>query len=194
MTNLQLTNSITSVTYATWNPSNKGSQISLSGGNLIETNTTSSNTGVVLANTALTGKKYWEYTMNTASANMGIGVIKAPAANLNAAFYTGGGIGMQDNGGRVWVDLASFGGTVAGYILAIGGVFGLAFDAIGGTLQVFYNGISIGTNPYSGFTGGGYFPAAGTAYAGSGITTITANFGASPMVYTPPAGYSPGVF
>ena len=58
------------VTYATWNPADKGADITLSGGNLVATHT-SDNAATVRANVGKSsGKWYWEIT-TTGHANQG---------------------------------------------------------------------------------------------------------------------------
>jgi hypothetical protein len=53
----------------TWNPSDKSSNISLSGGNLIETAAAATNGSVRAIDSQPTGKFYWEYTCNTITNN-----------------------------------------------------------------------------------------------------------------------------
>ena len=176
-------------TYATWNPSDKNSNITLSNGNLTATQGALDGWDSVRSTIGVSsGKWYWEITVNSAS---GSGVFSS-IANTTAALtsYLGAdtngwgyhaATGNKFNNG----DLGAYGAT---YVA--GDVIGVALDMDAGTLIFYKNGTSQGTA----FTG-----LSGTFYAGTSLilnTTdqVTANFGASTFSYSVPSGYNSGLY
>lgn len=163
------------MTFVTWNPSDKGSGITLSNGNL----TSSGQPMVRATDSRSSGKWYWEVTV-VASANSAIGVASAAANLLN---YTGGdshGWGYYCNGGVLHGGIT---GTQAAY--AAGAIIGIALDMDALTVQFYKDGTATGAL-IAGLEAT-MFPANGS---GGGTDIFTANFGATSFAYAPPSGYS----
>lgn len=80
-------------------------------------------------------------------------------------------------------------------VISANDVIGIAFDADAGKLWVATNGSWLSGNPAAG-TGHAVSGITGTLYPTAGLSndpsadTIVANFGATPMAYTPPSGFS----
>jgi hypothetical protein len=184
----------------TWNPSDL-TAVTLSGGNLIAT-ATSSTSGVRGVDRVYSGKYYWEYTIGTiGGANTGFGVaqVTAPFSTLGA---NATGAALLFKSGNLWVNGASVltGATAA---LVAGNVVCVALD-LDNRLIFFRIGAAgnwNGNASYSPATGAGgvSVPIVGGAFgaypAWSGGATndaCTANFGGSAFVGTPPSGYTSG--
>jgi hypothetical protein len=165
--------------YATMNPLNKGSAITLANGNLDVTQTTTK--GKVLSTIGVTsGKWYWEITaipvltygsfiglaQGNSSLTVGVG------EDANSWAYANNGSKFTNNSG-----------TSYGTAYTLGGTIGVSFDADTGTLAFYLNGTAQGT-AYTGLTSGPYFPAVGN----DGFS-YTANFGQRPFAYTAPSGF-----
>jgi len=179
-------------TYATWDPAAKGTNITLSTGNL---QIHSSGLGQVRATIGLTsGKWYYEVLVNgTSSSNQVIGFV---AGTFTASHYTG-----QDT--TSWAYYAQSGSSEGGSVMHNGGggvnsgltnytvsnIIGVAINADTGSVQFYKNGVSIGTPVTS--LSGTIYPAEGS---GGGDMAGLANFGASSFAYTVPTGYNAGVY
>lgn len=170
-------------TYATWNPADKGTAISLSNGNLTTTQTTAS--GLVRSTIGVSsGKWYWEITVGSAAMNAGAASGVPSSSNwcgqdtASWGYYSADGKIYNNNAGT------AFGGTYAN-----GDVIGFALDGDVATLYIYKNGVLQGTFVSLGFT---------TNFACIGNTgsadVATANFGASPFAYTPRAGHNSGLY
>lgn len=170
-------------TYATWNPADKGSAITLTNGNLTTTQTTSG--GLVRSTIGVTsGKWYWEITAGSTTMNAGA----ATSASLTShwcgqdttswGYYSGDGKIYTNNTGT------GFGGTYTN-----GDVIGFALDADVQTLYIYKNGVLQGTFVSLNFT---------TEYACIGnlgtADVATANFGATAFAYTPRSGHNAGLY
>lgn len=172
------------VAYTAWNPSDKSANLTLSNGNL-SIATTNPGGMVRSALGKASGKWYWEVTKN-GGPDLVVGVAKA-GANLSA--YLGSDVNgygyISSNGAKVT------GGGTTGYgsTYTNGDVIGVALDLDAGTLTFYKNGVSQGVA----FTG-----LSGMIHAAEGTTNTgdacTANFGATPFVYSPPSGFSAGLF
>ena len=122
----------TTGTTATWNPADKSAQITLSGGNLIATDTSTGDSGVRSATSHSGGKWYIEWTSGStftgANTNVGICTIGAPLAGVGNT--TANAFLLQQGGsGAVW-----FNGSQAG-LPQIGQFFtnriaGMAIDLV----------------------------------------------------------------
>jgi hypothetical protein len=172
-------------TYATWNPADKAASITLSGGNLIATLTT---TPAAVRSTIgkSSGKWYWEIKVSVSHASVVNGVATSSAS---LATYCGGdafGWGYACDGtsynnaipnnlyGAAWVN---------------GDIIGVALDMGAGTITFYKNNISQGI-AYSGLTGIVFAMASSNGIA----TAYTANFGATAFQYTPPPGFNAGLY
>ena len=182
------------VIYSTFNPLTIGANQTLSGGDLTVTvnssvqQTASSDVGVT------SGKFYSEMTINSGAGAM-VGVTNDPAA------IVGGHVGATSSGwGFNWNgDLYHSGGIVGSLPISYGqaSVVGVALDMDSGRVWFSVDGVWDG-DPAAG-TGEAFSSLTGTVYksampentAGS---NITANFGASPLLYPAPAGFENGFF
>ena len=174
--------------YATWNPSDKDADVTLSNGNLTAHNAAG---GTVRATIGVSsGKWYWEVNIDDASGGVLLGVANGTAA-------LGDFVGSDANGwGYYSLDGHKFNnGADAAYgaTYTTNAVIGVKLDMDSGTIEFLKNNISQGT-AYTGLTGTLY-PAWGPA-GGSSPTAPngTANFGATAFVYSVPSGYNAGVY
>jgi len=172
-------------TYATWNPSDKGANITLSSGNLHATNTVASWAAVRSTIGVSSGKWYWEvlYTADPSAAIFGVANGSATLTNY---------VGSDANGwGYYAPDGSKFNnGVNSGYGAAYvaGDTVGVALDMDAGTLIFYKNNTSQGT-AFTGLTGTIY-----AAVSHMSSTASTANFGATALTYTPPSGYNAGLY
>jgi hypothetical protein len=182
--------------YATWNPSDKGTAVILSNGNL-----TSASSGIVgtVRSTASknAGKWYWELHIDSAYGDpnpyawAGIctsGMDVNYYYSFTAVAY---GIAMSqastiynETGGT---HLATLGSTT----LFTGDVLGIALDLVGNTIAYYANGSLMATQNIQ---PGTYFAAVENASASPLDNQTTANFGATAFSYPPPAGYNAGLY
>ncbi len=169
-------------TYATWNPSDKSSNITLSNGNL---STSQSVAGMVRSTIGKTsGKWYWEVTINssfmaTGAANGSASVNNYLASDANGWSWSSGGSCFNNN---------ALSGTNSSY--TTGDILGFALDVPSGTLTMYKNGV-LQSFSHTGLSG--------TLYASVGNSTVvssesTTNFGATALTYTPPSGYNAGLY
>ena len=206
-----LTCSFGTVTFDPASPHNA----TLSGGNLIVTNTgtTSTDQGamVAAANGYTTNKYYFEYTVTTLAGGGGVGTGIGNTTSTYSGMSTNvqHGVTVFVGTGNVWVDTSGNTGYNIGTIVG-GSTIGVAVDLINYRVWFrlgasgLWNGTS-GHDPTIGDgTHGGFGITAGTIIPivtfGSGLVgptgisgnVITANFGASPFVGAVPSGYYPG--
>jgi hypothetical protein len=193
------------VTYATLDPATVAA-VTLSGGNLVATNTgtTSTNQGVRVADAGgkTSGKYYFEVTVTTGGngsrVSWGIGTTTSTYANLSASATTGA---VMYLGGGIWAG-GSSSGSDAGTV-TIGVVIGIALDL--DNLKSWFrigpsgNWNGSGTANPATNTGGVTVPA-GTMVpfctfggtAGSSGIVNTANFGATAFAGVVPSGFTSG--
>lgn len=186
----------------TWNPSDKNSLITLSGGNLVAARSTL--TGDVYASvrgtrSRSTGKRYFEVTVNTSAAganSMGIGIATASFALTNLVGFHAESIGALSSGATPGI---YFGGAVATAFgdYTAGDVICVAVDLDAELIWFRKNGGAwSGTsgNPATGVGGTSfasltppYFP----AFTGRNATAtqVTANFGATAFAQSVPSGF-----
>jgi hypothetical protein len=167
----------------TWNPSDKGSTIVLSGGDLVATANATGNVGVRANISKTAGDAYFEIVV-TGSNPPEIGLANA---SQSLSTYIGdssgtNGLGLTNDG-----KIFGPGGNAGGQILAAdssravvsGDVLGMRLvDA--NTAKVYKNGVLLYT--WTSLPSGALFPAIA---AGDANGTATANFGASAMQYLP---------
>lgn len=168
--------------YATWNPADKGSGASLSGGNLVASAGSSSSVRANISKSA--GKWYWEIAI-TGSPYWFLGASTA-SQNLDFWLTTPESAGVQSNGFYYNNAAQTADGAVS---YGSGAVMGLALDKDANTLAVYANNILLVT--ITGVPSGSVFPSVGHL---SGAGVYTANFGATAFTYTPPSGYNAGVY
>jgi hypothetical protein len=175
-------------TYAAWNPSDKGSAVTLSNGD--KTAAFASSTNVMVRSTVSksAGKWYWEVTAGTASSfQITVGIAKSTATLNNY-------LGQDANG---WSYYGANGNkinaaTQLGYgaTFAAGDVIGVKLDLDAGTIEFLKNNVSQGT-AYSSLSGTFFAAVSGAA---SGTQQCTANFGETAFVYPVPSGYNRGLY
>jgi hypothetical protein len=190
------------ITYATWNPSDHGTSITLSGGNLTATNSAGGWNSVRATIGKSTGKWYWELQINNSDVThfiLGIGNSSFSVNNYIAQSARSGGV--QVNFGN-WASYAN--GVTSDYsgnptTLSTGNWTGWAFDATAGQLWANFNGTwqnhdPTGADVLSGMsTNGPWYPSASILSGGS-PTTVVANFGASAFQFSVPSGFNAGVY
>ena len=178
---------VSSFTYATWNPSDKGSNIVLSGGNLTSTN---SGGGSVRANLAKSsGKWYWEVkVLATGTGTISIGVADSSANLTTYAGFDAHGWAYLQTGSKFTA------GTPNGYGSAYGinDIIGVALDMDSPSLKFYLNNTLQGV-AYTSSLGTPLYPIVGAGGGASGESLLT-NFGASALTYSPPAGYNAGLY
>jgi hypothetical protein len=186
--------------FTNWNPSDKGSGVTLSGSNLVATFGEAFGTHEAVRSVAShsSGKFYAEFTATTVVGDSQIGVgdsgfdvTGSPGylgGSANSLGYSSSGAVFQNNGSTVATYSTYTSGDVIGMAVDFGGQLiwwrvnagnwnnnAMADPATGA------NGLStasIGSGPFFAGTSGN---------GGSGVTT--ANFGASAYAHTPPSGY-----
>ena len=172
----------------TWNPVDKDTDVSLSGGNLIAS-ANSANAGSCRATMGKSsGKWYWEVVISDhlhASACIGL----ASASLVNQIYIDAAGWGYTGEGNFITVGQKINTGSATGYgvMPTNGSNLGVALDMTAGTVQFYFNNSAQGV-AYTGLTGVMY-PAASFNANGSG-TTITAKFSAGSFTYAPPSGFA----
>lgn len=181
------------VTYATWNPANSGTNAVLSNANLSWQGSNYQYTQARSTVAVASGKCYWEIT-TVSGGDLLLGVCNAsyptnnsyPGSDVYAVTYYQANGERYINGGSV-----AYGTPFTG----AGVVLGFALDATGRTLEVFRNNVSQGVmfNAGNGLPTGALMAVVGTL-TGSTLQKVTANFGATPFTYTPPAGYNAGLY
>ena len=175
-------------TYATFDPANTGNTITLSGGNLIATQTFGSQfTRSTIGKSS--GKWYWEITITSAGITTLLGIVNATASSATEF------VGSTTNG---WGYAGSSGDKINGAGLVVygstyttGDVIGVALDMGAGTIIFYKNNVSQGT-AFTGLSGTMY--AAVTPNTGGASGVATANFGATALTYSPPVGYNAGLY
>lgn len=177
--------------FATLNPADKDTNITLSNGNLTAVNgSTGSWKSVRSTISVSTGKWYWETTINaTDAANdalTGIALGTDPMDNFCGAYSTGWGYY-----GGAGIKLNNSASSAYGATFTTGDVIGTALDIGGGTVEMYKNGVSQGVM-FTGLTGPMF--AMPSCFAGSPTTQITMNFGATPFAFSVPGGYNPGLY
>lgn len=188
-------------TYATFDPTKKGTNITLSSDKLTASAT---NYDMMVESTIgkSSGKWYWEFTWSGGDAMLGVA---KSGLNYDAASW------QQSNAadaysyyaynGTMYKGDGSFGSYGASYN-SPPAVIGVAYNADAGTLIFYKNGVVQDQN----YSGGVYTMAAPANYfasASNGTSvawTVTANFGATPFTYPPSAlspplvGYNAGLY
>lgn len=178
--------SVAAVTYATWDPVNTAAGITLSNGNLTAT---ASNVDVYATRSTIgksSGKWYIELFISAAitnSTSYGVKTSSEGTTVLVGSSATGYGYndaGQKKNNG---VDAAY--GTAP----ANGVTIGIALDMDAGQITFYRNNVSQGV-AFTGLSGTFYF-AFSSAF---GANAVVANFGATPMTYSAPAGFNTGLY
>lgn len=190
---------ITTPAAVSWNPSDKDTYVTLSGGNLI-----AAAGGPVVSQGAVraisgysSGKYYWEETVDIwASGNTGVGIALS-SANLSTVPTNPVGAAILYQGGTIYVN-GSYSGVSMGARTA-GQIIGIAID-VSAKLIWFRvapsgNWNNSGTaNPATGTGGISFSALVGAVYPLAAFNLvgdqITANFGGSAFSGTMPSGFS----
>lgn len=171
-------------TSATWDPANFDSSFTLSNGNLTATKNTQNWANGRATIGKSSGKWYWEYHINQNVYHM-VGIESGSCSTVDwtcaDTYMWYGEVGNKVRNGTQFAYAAS------GY--TTNDIVGVAWDADGGTIEFFKNGVSQGVA----FTGisGTYYPVETALFVGDGVTV---NFGATPFTYSVPAGFCAGVW
>lgn len=166
-------------TYATWNPSDKGTNITLSNWNKTVVNTTAWWNMVRSTIWKSSWKWYWEVTANS-SVSMIIGISNA---SWNLSSYLGSDTnswGWNENSLKYYNAV----GTAYGASYTTNDVIWIALDMDAGTLIFYKNN----TSQWTAFTGLTW-----TIYAAVGSinsSQTTTNFWATALTYSPPGWYN----
>jgi hypothetical protein len=185
----------------TWSATDKSAGITLSGGNLIATNTNNAASGVRAADKQVTGKFYWEVTCTTYTwGGNGVGIVGAStvlgqnATSAAPACIVGQSGTIYRDGSSTSISLGT---TTAGTLVCI------ALDCNTGRIWFRYGAAgnwnaSAANNPATG-VGGVAFTTLGKAFAiypwiGLGNTNdvATANFGDTAFTGAVPSGFTSG--
>lgn len=174
-------------TYATWDPSDKSANMTLSNGNLTGTNAGAAAwVGTRATITKSSGKWYWEITLgqttNAVGTINGVSTLtRALNSNLNSeviAYLTGQGGYKLENGSE----------TSGQGEAVVTDIVGCAWDADAGTIAIYVNN----TLKFTAGTMTGTNAALFQAFILN--DAITANFGATALAYTPPTGFNAGLY
>ena len=174
--------------YCTWNPLAKGTDASLSNGNLDIAYGSASNRSTTSGTFGVsTGKWYWEITITDSSQGdtfAAMGIANTPLSLANYPGFDSNGWGYDGSQGRIY---NGSGGASYGDTFGVGDVISVAFNADAGSLVFYKNGVSQGT-AFTGIAAGTYFPSIGD---GSQTNTFSAaaNFGQRPFAYPAPSGF-----
>lgn len=175
-----------SVTYATWNPSDKGSNVTLSNTDLTASLATSIGGGRSTIGKS-SGKWYWEITILSMGYTMvGVSDNSVPV-NTDGMLGAGAHQYVADHGFRCHATWTP--GNTYGTSLTVNSVVGIALDMDAGTITFYGNGTSYGI-AFTGITGTMY----ALVSAGSSLSSQRANFGATAFTYPVPYGYNSGFY
>jgi hypothetical protein len=177
-----ITSNAPSFTYATWNPSDKWANITLSGGNLTATTTAAAWDAVRTTISKSSGKHYFEMTITAGTTWWIIGIWNSSATLSFYLWSDANGWGYYTNWqkGNSW--LVAYWATYT-----IGDVIGIAMDMDAGQLTFYKNNVSQGV-AFTGITGS-LFGMCSLLNIGA-ASSITANFGATALTYSPPGGFN----
>ena len=185
-------------TYTTFDPTNIGTGITLSNGNLTMTKSANAyqSAGSNIGKT--TGKWYWEFTLTSFASNGGMwGIFDSTVILQATGEPTSGthGWGITNNGSsggtivkRTNATNSAYGG---GKTLTTGDVIGVYMDVDAGTVGFIAGD---GTDMGNAFTGLGAESYRAFSCNYDNANVITANFGASAFSHTVPTGYNSGFY
>jgi len=176
---------------ATWNPSDKSANITLSNRNLTATATNTASKAVRAAEGKSNGKWYWEVKIDVAAGiyfEIGVGTIDA---NINS--FVGCdiyGYGYSGGDGEKYHDNS---GTAYGDTYGLNDIIGVALDLDSGKIWWSKNNVWQASGDPGAGTGEAFSGLSGAFYPMFGLyndtNAGTANFGISSFVYTPPSGF-----
>lgn len=170
-------------TYATWNPSDKWANISLSGGDLIANNATATWHSVRSTISKSSGKWYWEYRLTSGAwlGNIMLGIGKSWATLTNYVWFDANGWWYYWNANKFNNNVSpSYGATYT-----TNDVIWVALDLDTWTIEFYKNNTSQWV-AYSTWITWPMFAMMATINS----CQITANFWATSLTYSPPAGFN----
>lgn len=177
--------SAAAVTYATWNPSDKSANITLSVSNTVATS--SGGSGWYSARSTIwksTWKHYWEITITSGTVWIN-GIMNSTASLANYAGSDANWYGFYWD----WTSALKFNSGASsayGASAPTGTVLWFALDMTGWTLTIYKNNVSQGTM-YSGISWTFF---AWCSFLNTSAWSITANFWATTMAYTAPSWFN----
>lgn len=192
----------TVINYATWNPSDMGSSITLSGGNSRATAAGGATSSIVRSNIAVTVKTYFELKVDrngfSAGRSVGAGTCDGGQSLSTYIGQTNDGVGRWSFDGSVFQ-----GGSI---IFSPGsmsnpGTVGVAIDPATRKVWIYDNTLSAwigggdpttGTSPTATLTGSGSIYAAATPFLSPCWVELVSN--PALMVASPPSGYQNGLY
>ncbi|PKM77809.1 MAG: hypothetical protein CVU90_04980 [Firmicutes bacterium HGW-Firmicutes-15] len=157
----------------TWNPNDKGAAIVLSNGNLTAVYNNSNGSNVRASEGKTQGKWYWE--------------IKVDSANSDAAVNLGVAHPLQSISTDIYPNFNNQGFLARFYPQNTGDIYGFSLDMDSKILQISKNNTLVATKSS---VAGEVRPILGDNNTNSSAS-YTANFGATPFVYSVPTGYQP---
>lgn len=173
--------------YATLNPSDKDANISLSSWNLVATAANTSWKSARANQGKSSWKHYWEIVVTSPWAfNSMVWVWSISDALNNFVWFNSTGWSYYSYTGK-WDASNAYNNNSNipyGTPYTLGDVIWVALDATGGTLEFFKNNVSQGSLS---IWAGTWYPMVSPYDNG---VVITANFGATPLTYTPPAWFN----
>lgn len=191
---------------STWDPAFRGSEITLSGGDLIATHVAGGSIwAATLSNTfKSSGKVYAELLMTSVSDNGEAFQLGFAQTNIDINQY----LDFQGDTGWLRADMSSFDGGANGTTfftanrgftsVATGNVVGIAFDFTAGKAwfaknNTFGGSPAGGTSPAFTWTPGSNWRIAIASYVGTSThdATVTLHADYTNQTYTPPSGFDP---
>ena len=181
--------------WCTMNSLAKGTDATLSNGNLdVAYGSASTRTATIATMGMSSGKWYWEHKLTSEGAEIfGIVNVSDDGPVSNYPGFSNNGWGIYGDDGQAYHNGSA---TSYGSAFATNDVIGCAFDADNGKIWWSKNGTffnsgdpAAGTNAaYSSLASDTYYPAVGDGGA-SGTYTVSMNFGQHAFDYTPPTGF-----
>jgi len=172
--------------YATWNPLDKHSAVTLANGNL-DISQSSSGFGKASIHVS-SGKWYWEYTRTDTVASVAGIALSSVAPSATYLGGVSGTAGFDASSGAVYSSspIAKVNNSNVG-AQANGSIAGFALDCDNGTLKLYINGVLQTANHITFTPGTSVTPAFGTN--GTAVAAYPTNFGQRAFAYTAPSGY-----
>jgi len=175
-----------SLTYATWDPANTASGITLTNGNLTATASSADVYATRCTIGKSSGKWFAELVISAAIVNsISLGIKTSSEGNTVLVGSTANGYGYTDTGEKKNNGVDSAYGTAPANGISVG----IAFDLDTGSITFYREGVSQGV-AFSGISGTFYVAFS----SGFGANAVVANFGQNPFNFGPPVGYNPGVY
>lgn len=188
--NVGLYESSLSITYATYDPLNKGPDSTLSNGNRTLTGTAGPAGSATSTIGKTRGRWYWEAVMDAGASSILVGIDEFVSTH-NYPGFDARSVGYHSPGGNRYISNVP---AAYGASFTVGDVIGIALDRSGRTLTFYKNNVSQGATDLASLLGlSTEAMFASITPGGNGFSTTT-NFGASPLVYAPPAGYQSGLY